>query len=195
MADPISYVADVYGGAWTSVRTGLPVDLQNGGTYALGSTSLNPPYSSLFWTNNSSSLNETGEVYFGAWLPGGQSSSNSTWVQIGVTVPITGSVQGNTLTSDLQGGYSGTGTTATVYSSLPPTDGVLPSPLLDLLTNPGRVHIQADITGGTQNNLVATLTIDPFAIPEPTAMSLLLVGIGAMTWIRRSRGRSSEKTG
>jgi len=192
LANPIQYTADVYGVPWSNVRTGLPVDLINGGTYQLDSASLNSPDSFLFWTNNSSSLNGIGHIYFGAYVPSGPSGSDSTWVQIGVTVPITGSIQGSALTSDLQGGDSGTGVSASFFPTVPSTLAIVPQPLLDLLADPGRIHIQANITDGTQNDLVSTLMIDPLSIPEPTALSVLLVAIGGAALTRRMRAHSSR---
>ena len=192
LADPIQYTADVYGVPWSNVRTGVPVDLVNGGTYPLDSASLDSPNSFLFWTNNSSSLNGTGYIDFGAYVPSGPSGSESTWVQIGVTVPITGSVQGNLLTTDLQGGDSGTGVSASFFPTVPSTLSIVPQPLLDLIADPGRIHIQAIITDGTQNDLVSTLTIDPLSIPEPTAVSVLLVAIGGVVLTRRMHASSSR---
>ncbi|MFI5454880.1 MAG: PEP-CTERM sorting domain-containing protein [Isosphaerales bacterium] len=185
LADPIQYVAEVYGAPWVSVGTGISVDLSKGGTYSLDSTSLNSPYSTLFGTNNSSSLNSTGYVYVGTYVPSGPSGTGSVWVQIGVTVPISGSVNGNLTSSDLHGGYSGTGASAGFFPYSPSPSLDIPQPLLDLIAHPDRIHVQALVTGGHDNDLVSTLTIDPLSIPEPTALSVLLVGIGGVAWARR----------
>jgi hypothetical protein len=59
------------------------------------------------------------------------------------------------------------------------------TPLLDLIAHADRIHVQAFVTGGHDNDLVSTLTIDPFSIPEPAALLGLLVGIGGVAWVRR----------
>jgi hypothetical protein len=187
VADPIQYVAEVYGAPWVSVGTEITVDPSAGGTYTLDSTSLISPYQFLLGTNGTSSLNSTGYVYLGAYVPSGSSPGGTAWVQIGVTVPSSGMVSSPSNSNILQGGDSGTGFSPG-FAAGSATSGVdVPPLLLDLIADPGRIHIQATVTGGPQNDLVTTLTIDPLSVPEPTATCVLVAGIAGTTWLRRKR--------
>jgi hypothetical protein len=156
-----------------------PVDLLQGGTYSAGSPSLSPltQYEALFYTHNSISINQTANVEFGVYVPSGGSAIADSVAEILVQVPIHGTIFGDGLTSDLQGGFGGTGSTATIL----PFPVGLPPELVDLIQHPERVHISAYVSGGSANNLVTTLSIDGFGaampVPEPTTLCVFAISL------------------
>jgi hypothetical protein len=164
-----------------------PFDLSQGGTFSLGSPQLiGDQYTALWWTHNSVPIDGSVAVDVMSLptpgLPAGVSYSAQ------IMVPIHGDIHGDGLTSDLQGGYSGTGASARSFYT-PGT--VLPQDLVDLLAHPERIHLNAITSGGHNNFLVTSLTIDglqPAPVPEPSVLCVLVVGLGGAA-IRRMKRR------
>jgi hypothetical protein len=185
---PIQYTAFVAGAPQIWSQTQLPVDLAKGGSYELGSPPLAPTsFDSVAWSTRSISLDGNATVSFGAWDPADPTKYLG---GVSVAVPFRGSIFGDGTTSDLQGGYSGTGVSAQA-SSFPGVS--LPGPLLDLVSHPDRVHLSAYTTGGHMSYLLTTLSIDSpvqlAPVPEPSVLATLLLGLGGLAWRRRRRPR------
>ncbi len=182
---PIQYTATVAGAPeiWSWIT--LPVDLVQGGSSELGSPALAPisTYGSLEWSTRSIPLDGNAAVIISAKDPADPTKYLGS---VDVAVPIVGSISGNGVTSNLGGGYSGTGVLA-ADGSLP---GVTPAPLLDLVSHPDRVHLSAYVTGGHMSYLLTTLSIDPpvqVFVPEPSVLATLLLGLGGLAWHHRRR--------
>lgn len=99
---------------------------------------------------------------------------------------LAGEIAGQRGRSNYYGGYAGTVDSADVSDWAPAGSGI-PAGLLDVLRDPGRIHVRAEVTGGVQNILKITLTVDP--VPEPTTLAILLAGagVGAAAAARRRR--------
>lgn len=185
-ASPIQYTAYVMGAPYIGGLTPISIDLEHGGSNEVGSPALAPILDgTLAYTNKSVSLD--GSVYVDVYAIDPQDPTQDRGV--GVTVPITGSVGGNLMVSNLQGGYSGTGVSA---GTLDPMRTDLPAPLLDLLQHPERVSLSAFVTDGHISDLQTTLAIGPMvgpvAAPEPSVLAILF--LGAWGVIRRRSHRS-----
>jgi hypothetical protein len=132
-----------------------PVDLTRGGSAAIGSELLNGIAGGprTFDSNFSLELGQMGSggQFIGPWLD--------------VSGHLNGSVVGQSISSDLSGGFGGTATSAVVRGAAPGT--AIPPALLDLSLHPGRIHVSGAVTGGYLNDLVSQLTIDP-----PTAATV-----------------------
>ena len=181
-AAPIQYTASYAGSPLGGMlQPSIFVDLAQGGSYQVASPTLNgSTYSSLMWTRNSLPLDGPAIIVFHAT---DTSDPTKDLGQVAVTVPYSGTIFGDGLTADLQGGYNGTGAASSAYTG---TNSNTPPPLLDLLTHPDRVHLDAHMTGGYFNELLTTMTLDPMpapaAVPEPSALATLLIGLGGLVW-------------
>jgi hypothetical protein len=106
------------------------------------------------------------------------------WLNIGGTT--TGSVTGADHQSHMNGGFSGTVTSAQVAGQLPGM--TVPPELLDLAQHPERISLNGFVDGGAANMLETTLSIAPSPVPEPSTFANFLVVMGsAALRLRRAR--------
>jgi hypothetical protein len=167
----------------------IGVDLAQGGSYQVAEPALlgNAAFQPLMRTSNSISLNGTAIIVFHATDTSDPTSPKDLG-QVSVSVPYSGYISGQISSQDLNGLYNGTGSSAT--SSI--TNANAPPLLLDLLAHPDQIHLSAYMTGGYRNYLLTTMTIDPqpepVAVPEPSVLATLVVGLGGLVWrgFRRS---------
>ena len=108
-----------------------------------------------------------------------------------MTVPISGTVQGQPGVG-LGAGWNGTGQIASLDD---PAGPPVPQALLNLLAHPDGVSVFGFATGGIENLAESAVTIDssisPAAIPEPSALAIILAG-AAVYAIRRLRPRATK---
>ncbi len=190
-ASPIQYTASLTVPLMYWPTT-LQVDPQNGGSYALPQASAQSAFSRYDYTSGGAPLDGNVVVTFHATDPANPATDLGT---VAVTVPYHGGVGGDGWTADLQGGYFGTGKNSAVNLSPPGT--VLPAPLLDLLSHPDRVGLQAVVDGGYESTLDATMYIGgmvaPAPIPEPTVLATLALGMGGLLLHRLRRSGASRR--
>src|SRR5208337_1382151 len=136
-ASPIQYTASLTVPLMYWPTT-LQVDPPNGGSYSLPQASAQSAFSRYDYTSGGAPLDGNVVVTFHATDPANPATDLGT---VAVTVPYQGGVGGDGWTADLQGGYFGTGKNSAVNLSPPGT--VLPAPLLNLLSHPDRVGLQA----------------------------------------------------
>jgi hypothetical protein len=193
-ADPILYDVDI-----TGIPGGLPSWLQGGLPSVDLIKNANSPYQVLgsFARYGGLPLGDTVPIQQTMMLDihpiVGQNADGSSIDAPGitVTVPISGLLSGQYPDGDLNGGWQGTGQSATLDD---PGGPPVPQALLNLLANPAGVSIFGIVAGGGADDAANTLTIDPLiapaAIPEPTTLAITLTAIAAYAARRRwSRSR------
>ena len=202
-ADPI--VADIDSGNFSY---GVIPDLNAGGSITFGGQSMiyAMPTSSNTFVSNPINQDFSFEInYYPGGLPANYSTYNRGNPDQGlvVTAHLTGSVDYDPNASYVD--RSGGGFTATITSVTPspylgefgsPT--TIPQPLLDLIQHPERIHLSSPWQLGRPGTVPAVyLTIDPAsiaAVPEPTALATLILGLSGLA-LRRGGRASKAKRG
>jgi hypothetical protein len=164
-------------------------DLSNGGSFSIGGPSLGVTSSDITYTYPAPVQSVDGT--FGFLVGVATAPGSDQWA--GPSISVTGNIGGSIISPGNGWRFSGTlSGTATAASLVTGSAADLPAPLLDILANPGHLHVSSVVDDGNQNMLDFTLTFDPptplpAPIPEPTALAVLVVGLGAMHFGRRYR--------
>jgi hypothetical protein len=194
IADPILYDVTINGLpgeiAGYYLSSGLySIDLSKSGPFLQIGTLAQ--YGYLSPSSGTVEFNQTATLDFHPIVGHNADGSSIDAPGVTVTVPISGTVQGQPGVG-LGAGWNGKGQIASLDD---PAGPPVPQALLNLLAHPEGVSISGVATGGVQNQAESALTINasiaPAAIPEPSALAIILTGAAAYA-IRRLKQRCQE---
>ena len=114
--------------------------------------------------------------------------------EISISGPLSGTLYSGVGQTFVRYGGTFSGTATSASFGFPGTSqdiSELPLALLDVLNHPDHLHFKFFVTGGGQNELMATLTFDapspvPTPVPEPTTLLIFTVGAAALLHYRHS---------
>jgi hypothetical protein len=183
-ADPITlYFHEIVMGNNNLVdRTITTPDLSNGGSFDLGAYSLGVTSSDNSYPYPPPVQTIDGAFGFLVGVATGPGSQQWAGPVLDVTGNLSGTITGPGGGWVYSGSLSGTATAVSLFTG---NAADLPAPLLDILNHPDHLQVSAVVTDGNQNLVDFTLTFDPpsplpTAIPEPTALAVMLAGLVAL---------------